>query len=369
MSEIHFDQEGEPVELHADCAEVRWRHFPNPGTRGAPRIVHDRRNHGAPLYTPGTIAYVEFHDRVDGVSGLYRGDQVDEHRRLIPGAKPFYVNIAAAPRNAGGGTADDLVRHLVESNTRQSETLITQLAGVMREQRKAMKETRKLVRVIATADLRDLLKRTEPTKAEDDENDDDEAENDEESIDGDGGWMQMLRDVATQVQSTVEMVVLERQAQRDVDKATAPAAVPTTTTLHNPPPPTPTPASPAPATAPAAPPSSAPAPTAPPSAPAPAAPPPSATPAATAASSPPASAPPPSDVRNAASATPTPEQYQHLLRILGKLSPAEREIVKGEVRRMPNAERMQWLVAVCAMSVDDAAVRARLMIQQKEKES
>lgn len=182
MSEIHFDQEGEPNEPHPSCTEIRWRYFPNPGTRGAPRIVHDKRNGGAPLYTPVDVSYVELRDLVDSVAGYYRGDQVDQARRLIPSVKPFYVTIAAMPRNAtGGGAADDLLgllRHFADANTRQSETLVNQVAAVMREQRKTLRETRKVMRVVATADLREVLAKYAATmnapSDEDDDDDDDE---------------------------------------------------------------------------------------------------------------------------------------------------------------------------------------------------
>ena len=102
MSELHFDNEGEPAQQHPQCSEVRWRRFRNPGMRGAPEVVHEKD--GSPLYTMTDITYLEFRARVEGAPGRYRGDQVDAGRRLIPGATPFYVTINEAPRNAGGAS-------------------------------------------------------------------------------------------------------------------------------------------------------------------------------------------------------------------------------------------------------------------------
>ncbi|KAB2888067.1 MAG: hypothetical protein F9K40_20800, partial [Kofleriaceae bacterium] len=219
MSDIHFDQDGEPNEPHASCTEIRWRYFPNPGTRGAPRIVHDKRNGGAPLYTAHDVPYPELCERVDRVPGYYRGDQVDENRRVIPGTKPFYVTIATEPRNAAGaGSAtEELLRQVVEANTRQSETVINQGAALMREQRKAMKEMRKLIRTVARPDLRDVFKRDDIAELltrlglRDDE--DEEGEEEEEEANADG-VVKDIKDIANQVFSAFETYMLDRAAQR-----------------------------------------------------------------------------------------------------------------------------------------------------------
>ena len=47
MSELAFDKEGEPIELHEDCEVLRVRRFRNPGMRGTCETV--REDDGAPL--------------------------------------------------------------------------------------------------------------------------------------------------------------------------------------------------------------------------------------------------------------------------------------------------------------------------------
>ena len=358
MSEIHFDQEGEPAEPHATCTEIRWRYFPNPGTRGAPRIVHDKRNGGAPLYTPVDISYVELRDLVDGVAGYYRGDQVDQNRRPIPGVKPFYVSIAAAPRNAaGGGTADELVRHLVESNTRQSETLINQLAAVMREQRKTLKETRKVMRTVATADLRELFKQFSASLHERDEEEEDDEEEDGE--DGANGVMQDIKDIAREVSSAFETWMLDRAAQRAEaakTRTTAPV-VPTSSTPSanlSPAAPPPPPAAPPPAPPPADVPAAAPTSSAPPTS--------SATVPTTAPTAGPAT-----EVRNAASAMPTPEQAAHLMAILHALEPPERAIARAVVKRMGDEQRARWLAELSTLTVEQSVELVRAAIAERTK--
>lgn len=359
MSEIHFDQDGEPNDPHVNCAEIRWRYFPNPGTRGAPRIVHDKRGDGAPLYTPVDISYVELRDRVDGVPGYYRGDQVDQGRRLIPGAKPFYVSIATTSRSAvGGGGNEELVRHLVESNTRQSETLINQLAGVMREQRKAMKETRKLVRVMATADLRDMLKRLELTQNDEDEDEDDEEEDDVETQVGADGVVKDIKDITNQVFSAFETWMLDRAAQRAEAAKARPTTVEPPTVSSTPlagatPPAT---LNPPRASSPTPPPSSPPpvgSPTPPPSSPPPA--------------SSPLEMPATTEVRNAASPVPTPAQAQHLMAILNALQPAERTVARAVVHRMTAEQRAHWLTELSALTVEQAVEMVRSMIPDRTK--
>ncbi len=372
MSEIHFDQEGEPNEPHPSCTEIRWRYFPNPGTRGAPRIVHDKRNGGAPLYTPVDVSYVELRDLVDSVAGYYRGDQVDQARRLIPSVKPFYVTIAAMPRNAtGGGAADDLLgllRHFADANTRQSETLVNQVAAVMREQRKTLRETRKVMRVVATADLREVLAKYAATmnapSDEDDDDDDDEEETEDE--DASAGVLGDIKDLTTQVVSAFETWMLDRQAQRaEAAKARTAQPTPAPEPVPAPSPPAASPESTTPPPSPPAPPPAAPipppassAPTAPPAAPTP--PPTSSAPAT---SEPAASA----ETRNAGSPVPTPEQSAHLMAILHRLQPSERTIARAAVHRMPSDQRAHWLAELSRLTVDQAVELVRSTIETRTK--
>ena len=371
MSEIHFDQEGEPNEPHPSCTEIRWRYFPNPGTRGAPRIVHDKRNGGAPLYTPVDVSYVELRDLVDSVAGYYRGDQVDQARRLIPSVKPFYVTIAAMPRNAtGGGAADDLLgllRHFADANTRQSETLVNQVAAVMREQRKTLRETRKVMRVVATADLREVLAKYAATmNAPSDEDDDDDEETEDE--DASAGVLGDIKDLTTQVVSAFETWMLDRQAQR-AEAAKARTAQPTPASEPVP--------APAPSPLAAPPESTTPPPSSPPVAPpaAPAAPSPSSPPASSATAAPPASSAPAAasepaasvETRNAGSPVPTPEQSAHLMAILHRLQTSERTIARAAVHRMPPDQRAHWLAELSRLTVDQAVELVRSTIETRTK--
>ena len=85
MSELAYDLNGEPITLPASAQWWRVRRFRNPGMRGAPEVVTDRD--GAPLVLPIDTAFTDFREEVDGVSGRYRLDPLDERRKVVPDAR------------------------------------------------------------------------------------------------------------------------------------------------------------------------------------------------------------------------------------------------------------------------------------------
>jgi len=345
MSELHFDNDGEPAQQHPQCVEVRWRRFRNPGMRGAPEVVHEKD--GSQLYTSADITYLEFSTRVNGVPGRYRGDQVDAARRLVPGATPFYVTITEAPRNATTGSpTDDLLRHVISANVRQTEVIAERFAGMMEQAAEMLRQTSEVLRVFTGANL---LQRQAPPEPDDDEDDEDDEydEEDEEPTNAAAAVLKEIKPIADQAFSLFETWLLQRAAK--------PAAPPPSSLPDAPP----TPAEPPPPAVsppPAEPPPPAPAPSTPPAAPPPVEPvPPPPAPVA------PAPAPA-ADTRNAATVMPTPEQAQHLLAIQAALDPRERTIARTVIKRMTDEQRVDWLRELSALTVDQAVALVRSMI-------
>ncbi len=329
MSELHFDNEGEPAQQHPQCSEVRWRRFRNPGMRGAPEVVHEKGT-GSPLYTTPDITYLEFRERVEQAPGRYRGDQVDATRRLIPGASPFYVTITEAPRNASSagsvGEVGELIRELVRANIRQTEVIAERFGGMMESAAQMMRQASDILRAADGANL----PRREPAPGEVD--DDQEEE--------DGEWegttnAELIKSITDQAFPLIELWLMGRATK----PATQESAVPPPSAAVAPATPEPTPARPETAT------------------PEPGSP---GVGADGASSTEPAA--PKADVRNQKAATPTPEQAKHLLAILNALQPNERKVARAVVQRMNDEQRAHWLAELSALSVEKSVELVRSMI-------
>ena len=241
MSELHFDNDGEPAEQHPQCAELRWRRFRNPGMRGAPEVVHEQD--GSQLYTTADITYLEFSTRVKGMAGRYRGDQVDGARRLIPGAPPFYVTITEAPRNASAGsTTDDLLRHVISANVRQTEVIAERFAGMMEQAAEMLRQTSEVMRVFTGANL---LQRQAPPEVEEADDDDDEQDEDDEEQTGDtAAVVKEIKGITDQAFSLIETWLLQRVARPEASTPSTPSPAPEPSPRPPVAPPPPAPSSP-----------------------------------------------------------------------------------------------------------------------------
>lgn len=134
MSELAFDKEGEPIELHEDCEVLRVRRFRNPGMRGTCETV--REDDGAPLYVSVECSFLEFKRLVGGEAGFYRLDQCDVRREPVPDAAPAYVSITEGQRNSAGASGadsrDDVIRELARANADMCRTIAGQASDMMR---------------------------------------------------------------------------------------------------------------------------------------------------------------------------------------------------------------------------------------------
>lgn len=314
MSELAFDANGEPLTFPASAEELRVRLFRNPGMRGACEVVHDKE--GGALYVPIDTTYLEFRQRVDGVPGRYRLDPVDAQRKVLSNASPAYCTISAATRNAaGGGVADErdsLIRELVRANVEMATAISDRFANVMDRFANVVE--------VAVGSKQARLEPTQPSRVTSDAGADDE--DDEPDQDATLETARTIERIANKGLEAFNKWLVSRSMRP------APAASPT----------------PAPAAA------SAPTPPAdvPPS-------PASATTTATSAG--------PSEPRNTvAAAAPTAEQLAHLTAIRDALDPEERTVCDVVVMKMNEAQRAEWLVALCAMTVDQAVAQVRALM-------
>src|SRR5689334_9500776 len=78
MSQLAFDEDGEPIDLPP--AAVGWRVRRMKGTRGAPGLVYG--SEGVPLVVPLELDVEELRREV-GLPGRYRLEAVDDRRRVL----------------------------------------------------------------------------------------------------------------------------------------------------------------------------------------------------------------------------------------------------------------------------------------------
>jgi hypothetical protein len=132
MSELAYDLNGEPITLPASAQWWRVRRFRNPGMRGAPEVVTDRD--GAPLVLPIDTAFTDFREEVDGASGRYRLDPLDERRKVVPDVPAAYVTLSEmtrAPVSNGNEDRDAVVRELVRAQADMVKSMSERFASVM----------------------------------------------------------------------------------------------------------------------------------------------------------------------------------------------------------------------------------------------
>ncbi len=331
MSELAFDKEGEPIELHEDCEVLRVRRFRNPGMRGTCETV--REDDGAPLYVSVDCSFLEFKRLVGGEAGFYRLDQCDVRRQPVPDAAPAYVSITEGQRNSAGSSSadsrDDVIRELARANADMCRTIAGQASDMMRAAAELMR----------AADGAGIPRRAPlpPLERDNDEDEDDDRDEDDVAEEQPNVW-----GLIEQMMPSIQMWLASMAAKRS--STPPPAATP---------PPAPVPV-PAPAAAP------------------------SATPAAESVAAGPSSptsstttvAPPPGPPADSAGPAPeqprnamvTPEQLTHLLSIRAQLAPREAAIAEAVVTKMTPEMRAQWLTELSALSVEQAVEVVRSMI-------
>lgn len=369
MSELAFDKDGEPIEVHSDTEWWAVRAFQNPGARGTCSIARD--DEGAPIHIERDGGFLDLKRAVRGVPALYRLDQCDASRARIIGAPAAYVLITEHQRNAGLGAGVDstsqepLVLVLMELIRAQSDALRV----TAKEQSNMMRAASELLRA---ADQAGISRRPPPPPAPVEEIDDDDEELEDDGDDGQPPPKHIAEVIAEKVIPKVDLVLSHWISKKMKSDAPPPAAAPSPAPA---PMPTPAPAAapsagaaPAAAaagTSPATPPPSAPSPSA-----APVSPPPAAASGATVTETvveattvtvTPSSEAAPGEVRNA-TPTITPEQIQHLLAIQARLTPREQAIANLVRERMSPEQQAQWLAELSAMTVDQALQLVRSMI-------
>jgi hypothetical protein len=374
MSELAFDKDGEPIEVHEDTECWRVRVFQNPGARGTCATARDEQ--GAPIYIGRDATFLELKRAVGGEPGLYRLDQCDGARAPVAGAAPAYVLLTENQRNggvAGGGAGNEpllaVVMELVREFGNAHRVAVREQANMMRS----------VADIVRACDGAGISRRAPlpPVPAPDvDPDDDDDAD---DTDDEQPPPKHITQTIVERLLPKLEIALGQYIAKRMKADATPP---PTTT-------PNPAPtlyAAPAAATsAPGAPAGvvvgvsavdaaassvTAMTPVAPTLAattsPASGAPMATDAVATTTRMAPPASATEPVPPRNATS-TITPAQIDHLLAIRARLSPREQAIGDLVRERMSLEQQQQWLTELCAMSVDDALAMVRSMIPKPRK--
>jgi hypothetical protein len=362
MSELAFDKDGEPIEVHPDTEWYAVRAFQNPGARGTCSIARD--DEGAPIHIERDGGFLDLKRAVRGVPALYRLDQCDASRARIVGAPAAYVLINESSRNGTGlggnhGTTDQepLVLVLMELIRAQSDALRV----TAKEQSNMMRAASELLRA---ADQAGISRRPAPPPSPVEDIDDDEEELEDDSDDDQPPPKHVAEVLAEKLIPKVDMVLSHWISKKMKSEPPPPAAAPSPA-----PAPAPTPAPAAAPSAGAAPPAAAAA------GPGPVTPPPNASPAATGATvtetveattvtvTPSSSSAPDGAARNAAP-TITPEQIQHLLTIQARLSPREQSIANLVRERMSPDQQAQWLAELSAMTVDQALQLVRSMIPE-----
>ncbi len=368
MSELAFDKDGEPIEVHPDTEWWAVRAFQNPGARGTCSIARD--DEGAPIHIEREGGFLDLKRAVRAVPALYRLDQCDGSRARIVGAQAAYVLITESQRNGGLGAGlessshEPLVLVLMELIRAQSDALRV----TAKEQSNMMRAASDLLRA---ADQAGISRRPAPPPSPVNEVDDEDEDEDEDEDDDDDQPppKHIAQVIAEKIIPKVDLVLSHWISKKMKSEPPPPAAAP------SPAPASATPTPPAPAAAPsagAAPPAAAAAGASP------------ATPPRSAPATPPAAAgatvtetvetttvtvtPSPSaaaddSVRNAtASPTITPEQIQHLLTIQARLTPREQAIANLVRERMSPEQQAQWLAELSAMTVEQALELVRSMI-------
>lgn len=362
MSELAFDKDGEPIEIHPDMEWWGVRAFQNPGARGTCSIPRD--DDGAPIHIDRAGGFLDLKRAVRGVPALYRLDQCDASRARIVGAPAAYVLISESSRNGtgyagnhGATDQDPLVLVLMELIRAQSDALRV----TAKEQSNMMRAASELLRA---ADQAGISRRPAPPPEPANEIDDDDEELEDDTDDDQPPPKHVSEVLVEKLIPKLDMMLSHYIAKRMKTETPPPAAAPSPTPA---PAPAPAPAAAPGATPPPAPAAAGPSPVPPP--PAPAAPSPAATGATgtetvettTVTVTPSATAAPESAARNTAP-TITPEQINHLLAIRARLSPREQAIADLVRERMTPAQQEQWLTELSAMSVDEALKVVRAMI-------
>ncbi|MCB9508205.1 MAG: hypothetical protein H6697_11160, partial [Myxococcales bacterium] len=204
MSELAFDKDGEPIEVHPDTEWWGVRVFQNPGARGTCATARDEN--GAPIYAERDAAFLDLKRAVGGEPGLYRLDQCDAGRARIVGAPAAYVLITEHQRNAGlaaglgAGAQEPLVLIVLE--------LIRALGD---SHRVTVKEQANMMRsaadVLRAADQAGIARRPAPPPPLVDDIEDDEEELEDETDDDPPPPKHMAEVIAEKIIPKVDLVL------------------------------------------------------------------------------------------------------------------------------------------------------------------
>ena len=214
MSQLAYDENGQPFQVPATVTHFRVRRFSKPGQRGGAALVHDED--GLPLLVDVDAQPSEFREAVGSLPGRYRLDGVDSERRTVDKVPPAYLEISEprAKRGEAGGAPppssalEYALVAIVDMARANSEAL-----RVMTEQASGMMNAG--ADVVRAADSAGMSRRKPMAELaagghdedeDDDDSNDDEDENDEELDDGAQPGSEVSA-VISQIMSAVSMVV------------------------------------------------------------------------------------------------------------------------------------------------------------------
>ncbi|MCA9674154.1 MAG: hypothetical protein KC464_03850, partial [Myxococcales bacterium] len=217
MSELAYDKEGEPIDLHEECELWRVRRFRNPGMRGTCETV--REDDGAPLYVEADCRFAEFKRLVGGEPGFYRLDQCDLRRLPLPDAQPAYVSITEGQRNSAGAGGEDArdatIRELARANADMCRTIAGQASDMMRAAAELMR----------AADGAGIPRRAPlpPIERRDEEEDDDDTPEDDQVAEQQPNFWGLVEQMLPTIQVWLASMAAKRSSATPPAAATATA--------------------------------------------------------------------------------------------------------------------------------------------------
>jgi hypothetical protein len=135
MSPLAFDKQGKPFSWHRRTTKLLARVFRTPSGRGTCAQVLDAQ--GEPLYVDAEIDYLSFRKAIGNVPGLYRLDQCDEDGTQIDDAPPAYVSIDVGRNAVSNGSSDGevnplvIIEHMFATHADVMKTMAMQQANIM----------------------------------------------------------------------------------------------------------------------------------------------------------------------------------------------------------------------------------------------
>ena len=214
MSQLAYDENGQPFQVPANVTHFRVRRFTKPGQRGGAALVHDED--GLPLLVDVDAQPSEFREAVGSLPGRYRLDGVDSERRTVDKIPPAYLEISEpkAKWSEAGGTPPPrsaleyalvALVDMARANSEALKVMTEQVGGVMNSAAVVLRAADS-AGMPRRKPLAELAAGEDDDGDDDDDEDDNDDENDDELEDGARPGSEVSA-VVSQIMSVVSMVV------------------------------------------------------------------------------------------------------------------------------------------------------------------